>query len=178
MQTIRILLLCMTICIAASCPPAPRQYTIRHPDMTTTEFVTKARQHFKERAPEWYSDDLLLEPDWDDYKHYALTWTDASGRIRTSLGYGSLTLATVEDLTSILLHEAVHIKEWDHIFDPSRKETEECRKAQGEVSANRVAIAYYDQIGYTPEFLGSHSRALAKHQLLIEEHCPKDTETP
>jgi hypothetical protein len=168
-------------------PPLPlvvqdnsgKTYTIKTPDMDYYDFLRAADAMVLAVAPDWYvvgtpempiimqaSPNLLLG-------RFGEAWKDDQGVYHVRIGRLGLMLATVEDLASVVLHEFVHVLEWEKIN--SQPWSDNCMSARQELMANKIVIEYYVLLGYTPYMLENsltlYSQAQARAML---NQCPAE----
>jgi hypothetical protein len=160
------------------CQADERTYTIRTPNMDYYDFLRAADAMVLEAAPDWYvvgtpELPIIVQASPNLLRRYGEAWVDDQGVYHVVIGRTGLMLSTVEDLASVVLHEYVHVLEWEKI--EVQDWSDNCKSARQELMANKVVIEHYILLRYTPYMLeNSHILYVQAQALAALNQCPAE----
>lgn len=160
------------------CHTDSRTYTIRTPNMDYYDFLRVADAMVLAVAPDWYvvgtpELPIIVQASPNLLRRFGEAWVDDQGVYHVVIGRLGLMLSTVEDLASVVLHEYVHVLEWEKI--ETQPWSDNCKSARQELMANKVVIEHYILLGYTPYMLEKSRILYAEAQALaLLNQCPAE----
>ncbi len=160
------------------CHTDSRTYSIRTPDMDYYDFLRAADAMVLATVPDWYvvgtpELPVILQASPNLLRRFGEAWIDDQGVYHVVIGRLGLMLSTVEDLASIVLHEYVHVLEWEKI--EAQPWSDNCKSARQELVANKVVIEHYTVLGYTPHMLENSFILYAQAEALaMLNQCPAE----
>lgn len=127
-------------------------WTSHHWGQGYNQFIKQAVNKVKHKFPQWYNPKTKIMINTTNTltnNNIAYTYQPDGKTIVIELTFQALKLCTTDDLSSVILHEFVHVKLWNSIRKKFPKQP--CNNIRHELMANLTVIKAYDQLQKSKE---------------------------
>ena len=147
-------------------------YRNSRPGITATNFVDAAKDMMKEKFPEWFVEETpVYISSSQEEQLLGRAGPNPDGELVIYLFPESLRFCSVEDLTSVLLHEFVHVKKWYELDELFPGDDKSCRNARHELLANLEVIRARKELPYNLELYELFTGLYDEYYLFASAVC-------